>query len=46
MRDLDPQKPAPGMYLLEDLLAATIALDRRAMTTLLLFAGAAVFSRC
>lgn len=42
LKDIDPQKPAHGAYPLEDLLGATIARDRQAMLTLVLFAAAAV----
>jgi putative ABC transport system permease protein len=43
MKSIDPQKPAQGMYPLEELIGATYARDRQVMVTLLLFAGAAVF---
>ena len=43
LRQIDPQKPAQGLYLLEDLLGATYARDRQVMATLLVFAGAATF---
>ncbi len=43
LREIDPQKPAQGLYLLEDLLGATYARDRQVMATLLVFAGAATF---
>ena len=43
LREVDPQKPAQGLYLLEDLLGATYARDRQVMATLLVFAGAATF---
>ena len=42
LKELDPQKPAHGAYLLADLVGATIARDRQAMLTLVLFAAAAV----
>ena len=43
LRALDPQKPAFGLYALEDLVDATMVRDRQAMLTLLGFAAAAVF---
>jgi putative ABC transport system permease protein len=43
LRETDPQKPAQGLFPLEDLLGATYARDRQAMIALLLFAGAAIF---
>jgi putative ABC transport system permease protein len=43
LREVDPQKPAHGLYALEDLVGATYARDRQAMVTLLLFAGTAIF---
>ncbi len=43
LKDVDPQKPAHGMYALEDLVGATYARDRQAMVTLLVFAGTAIF---
>ena len=43
LREIDPQKPAQGLYLLEDLVGATYARDRQVMATLLVFAGAATF---
>jgi hypothetical protein len=43
LREIDPHKPAHGLYPLEDLLGATYARDRQAMVTLLVFAGTAVF---
>jgi putative ABC transport system permease protein len=43
LKEIDPQKPAHGFYLLTDLLGATYARDRQAMTTLLLFASTATF---
>jgi ABC-type antimicrobial peptide transport system permease subunit len=43
LRDVDPQKPAHGMYALDDLLCATYARDRRALVTLLVFAGTSFF---
>jgi putative ABC transport system permease protein len=42
MKEIDPHKPAHGAYPLEDLVGATIARDRQAMFTLVLFAAAAV----
>jgi putative ABC transport system permease protein len=42
LKELDPHKPAHGVYPLEDLVDATIARDRQAMLTLLVFAAAAV----
>jgi len=43
LREMDPQKPAHGVYPLEDLLSATYATDRQAMVTLAVFAATAVF---
>lgn len=43
LKEVDPQKPAQGLYLLEDLVGATYARDRQAMIALLVFAGAAIF---
>jgi putative ABC transport system permease protein len=43
LKAVDPHKPAHGLYALEDLMSATYASDRQAMTTLLVFAGAAIF---
>jgi putative ABC transport system permease protein len=43
LREIDPQKPAHGIYPLQDLLHATYTRDRQAMTTLPVFAGAAIF---
>lgn len=43
LKEVDPQKPAQGLYPLEDLVGATYARDRQAMVTLLVFAGAAIF---
>jgi putative ABC transport system permease protein len=43
LKEIDPQKPAQGLYLLEDLIGATYVHERQAMVTLLLFAGTAVF---
>lgn len=43
LNDLDPQKPAHGIYPLEDLVGATYARDRQAMVALVVFAGAAIF---
>jgi putative ABC transport system permease protein len=42
LKEVDPQKPAQGLYPLEDLLGATYARDRQAMVTLLIFAAAAI----
>lgn len=42
MRAIDPQKPPHGVYLLENLLDSTIARDRQAMVTLLVFAAVAL----
>ena len=42
LKEIDPHKPAHGAYPLEDLVGATIARDRQAMFTLVLFAAAAV----
>ena len=42
LKEIDPHKPAHGVYPLEDLVDATIARDRQAMLTLLVFAIAAV----
>ena len=43
LKAVDPQKPAHGLYPLEDLMGATYARDRQAMVTLLVFAAAAIF---
>jgi putative ABC transport system permease protein len=43
LKTVDPQKPAHGLYPLQDLMDATYARDRQAMVTLLAFSGAAVF---
>ena len=43
LKEIDPQKPAQGLYPLEDLVGATYARDRQAMVTLLVFAGTAIF---
>jgi putative ABC transport system permease protein len=43
LKSIDPQKPAQGLYPLEDLLDATYVRDREAMVTLLIFASAAIF---
>jgi putative ABC transport system permease protein len=40
---VDPQKPAHGLYPLEELMGATYARDRQAMVALLVFAAAAIF---
>ena len=42
LKDIDPQKPAQGLYPLEELIGATYARDRQAMVTLLVFAGTAI----
>ena len=43
LKEIDPQKPAHGLYPLEDLIGATYARDRQAMVTLLVFAGTTIF---
>lgn len=43
LKEIDPQKPAHGLYLLEDLLGATYTRERQAMVALVLFAGTAIF---
>ncbi len=43
LKDIDPQKPAHGLYALKDLIGATYARDRQAMVTLLVFAATAIF---
>jgi predicted permease len=43
LKEVDPQKPAHGFYPLQALLGATFRRDRQAMTTLLVFAGTAIF---
>jgi putative ABC transport system permease protein len=43
LKSVDPQKPAQGLYPLEDLIGATYARDRQAMVTLIVFASAAIF---
>ena len=43
LKSVDPQKPAQGLYPLEDLVGATYARDRQVMVTLLVFASAATF---
>jgi hypothetical protein len=43
LKEVDPHKPAHGLYLLQDLVAATYANDRQATATLVVFAGAAIF---
>jgi putative ABC transport system permease protein len=43
LEEIDPQKPAQGLYALEDLIGATYRRDRQAMVTLLLFAVTAIF---
>jgi predicted permease len=42
LKSVDPQKPAHGLYPLEDLVSATYARDRQAAVALVLFATAAV----
>lgn len=42
LKEIDPQKPAHGIEVLEDLIGATIARDRQAMIALLVFAAAAI----
>jgi putative ABC transport system permease protein len=41
LREIDPQKPAHGLYPLRELLDATYVRDRQTMAVLLVFAGAA-----
>jgi hypothetical protein len=43
LKGVDPQKPAHGLYPLEDLIGATYARGRQGMVTLLVFAGTAIF---
>ena len=43
LAEIDPQKPAHGLYALEELVGATYARDRQAMVTLIVFAGTAIF---
>ena len=43
LKEIDPQKPAHGLYPLEDLIGATYARERQAMVALLVFAGTAIF---
>jgi putative ABC transport system permease protein len=43
LKSVDPQKPAQGIYALEDLIGASYARDRQAMITLVVFAAAAIF---
>ena len=43
LKDVDPQKPAQGLYPLEDLVSATYTQERQAMVTLLVFAATAIF---
>jgi predicted permease len=43
LQAVDPQKPAQGLYPLEDLVGATYARNRQAMVTLVIFATAAIF---
>ena len=45
LKAVDPQKPAHGVYTLEDLMSATYVRDRQATVTLLLFAGSGDLSR-
>jgi putative ABC transport system permease protein len=42
LKDVDPQKPAQGLYALEDLFGATYARDRQTMSALVASAGIAV----
>jgi predicted permease len=42
LKDVDPLKPAQGLYPLEDLLGDTYARDRQVMITLVIFASAAI----
>jgi predicted permease len=42
LKAIDPQKPAQGLFALEDLLGATYARDRQVMFTLIVFASAAI----
>jgi putative ABC transport system permease protein len=43
MKEIDPQKPAHGLYPLQDLIAATYARERQVMTAMGIFGGTAVF---
>jgi predicted permease len=43
MKEVDPLKPAQGLYPLEDLMDATYARDRQITITLSIFAAAAIF---
>jgi putative ABC transport system permease protein len=43
LKEVDPLKPAQGLYPLEDLFAATYARDRQVMIALLIFASVAIF---
>jgi predicted lysophospholipase L1 biosynthesis ABC-type transport system permease subunit len=43
LKEVDPLKPAQGLYALEDLIGATYARDRQVMITLVVFASAAIF---
>jgi putative ABC transport system permease protein len=43
LKDVDPLKPAQGLYALEDLLGNTYARDRQVMITLSFFAASAIF---
>jgi predicted permease len=43
LKSVDPQKPAHGLYRLEDLIGATYSRERQAMVTLVVFAAAAIF---
>jgi putative ABC transport system permease protein len=42
LKEVDPLKPAHGLYPLEDLVGATYARDRQVMVALLMFAAAAI----
>ena len=42
LKDVDPLKPAQGLYPLEDLIGDTYARDRQVMITLVIFAAAAI----
>jgi putative ABC transport system permease protein len=43
LKAVDSQKPAQGLYPLEDLIGATYVRDRQVMVTLVVFASAAIF---
>ncbi|HEV3059866.1 MAG TPA: ABC transporter permease, partial [Vicinamibacterales bacterium] len=43
LKAVDSQKPAQGLYPLEDLIGATYVRDRQVMVTLFVFASAAIF---